>query len=104
MARLALVTVFTEPGSQAGAWRTDGAIVSAAKAADPNAIIIDPLAGHWAYQRAHHGLHPTAVGDQWIAQKVYATLRADGIRSARSGNGAMICDSAVGVSDHRPTV
>jgi len=97
-ARLALITVFTGPGSQAGAWRTDRVIVSAAKAADPSAIIIDPLAEHWVYQRAHHGLHPTAAGDRWIAQKVYDTLSTDGIRSAHSGDGATICDSAVGAS------
>jgi len=96
-ARVALITVFTGPGSQAGARRTDRVIVSAAKAADPNAIIIDPLTGHWIYQRAHHGLHPSAAGDRWIEQKVAGILSAHGIRAARSGAGSMICDSPVGI-------
>jgi acyl-CoA thioesterase I len=97
-ARVALITVFADPGSQAAAQRTDRVIVSAARSADPHAIIIDPLTGHWVYQRAHRGaLHPSAAGDQWIEQKVAGILRAHGIRGARSGGGSMICDSPVGV-------
>jgi lysophospholipase L1-like esterase len=99
-ARLALVTVFAEPGQQAAASQTDRVIVSAAKAADPDAIIIDPLARDWVYPRAHHGLHPTAAGDRWIAQRVYGILSADGVRSEHSGDGAMICDAPVGVPGH----
>ena len=103
-ARLALITVFAEPGQRAAASRTDRVIVSAARAADPDAIIIDPLARHWIYPRAHHGLHPTAAGDRWIAQQVYGILSADGVRSEHSGDGAMICDAPVGVPDHPRSV
>ncbi|MGH3165854.1 MAG: SGNH/GDSL hydrolase family protein [Trebonia sp.] len=92
-ARVALLTVFAMPGTHPAAWRTDRAIVSAARTADPHAIIIDPLARHWVYPRAHHGLHPSAAGDRRIARNVYDILRAHGIRSARPGAGRMICDS-----------
>jgi hypothetical protein len=54
--------------------------VRAARTADPDAIIMDPLTGRWSF--AHFdgtGLHPTAAGDDQIAQKVGAILRAHGI-------------------------
>jgi lysophospholipase L1-like esterase len=97
-ARVALITVFASPGSQTAARSTDRVIVSAARTADPKAIIIDPLTGHWLYQRAHRGaLHPSAAGDRWIEQKVAGILRAHGIRGARSGGGTIICDSPIGI-------
>jgi hypothetical protein len=80
-AAIGLVTVFTSPARPIPGrfYRTDAAIVAAARAADPNAIIMDPLTGQWAYQHADGGLHPTAAGDAWIAGKVEAILRAHGI-------------------------
>ena len=46
-AAIGLVTVFTSPARPVPArfYRTDSAIVAAARAADPNAIIMDPLTG-----------------------------------------------------------
>jgi acyl-CoA thioesterase-1 len=80
-ARIGLVTVFTSPARPIPArfYRTDAAIVAAARAADPNAIIMDPLTGQWKYQHLDGRLHPTAAGDAWIARKVGAILRAHGI-------------------------
>jgi len=80
-AAIGLVTVFTSPARPipGGFYRTDAALVAAARAADPNAIIMDPLTGQWTYQHADQGLHPTAAGDAWIAGKVEAILRAHGI-------------------------
>jgi hypothetical protein len=80
-ATIGLVTVFTSPARPipAGLYRTDSAIVAAARAADPNAIIMDPLTGQWNYQHDDGQLHPTAAGDAWIAGKVGATLHAHGI-------------------------
>ncbi|MGD0556467.1 MAG: SGNH/GDSL hydrolase family protein [Streptosporangiaceae bacterium] len=97
-ARIALVTVFTTPGQYRAraAWLTDRAIVSAARAADKNAIVIDPLVSHWVYPRADgDGLHPTAAGDEWIAAKVAALLRDHGVRAASSHSDTVICDSGI---------
>jgi len=98
-ARIALVTVFTTPhqARARAAWRTDQTIVRAARAADKAAIIIDPLASHWVYPRADagEGLHPTAAGDAWIADKVAALLRDHGVRAASDHSDRVICDSGL---------
>jgi hypothetical protein len=96
-ARIGLVTVFSSPARPIPArfFRTDAAIVAAARAADPNAIIMDPLTGQWNYQHADGSLHPTAAGDAWIAGEVGAILHAHGIagRPATAAAGAPItCD------------
>lgn len=97
-ARIALVTVFTtRHGDTAAARQTDGAIVSAAEAADRNVIIMDPLTGHWNFPHADGGtgLHPTAAGDEWIAHEVATALAARGIRPATGDSVAVVCDSGV---------
>ena len=96
-ATIGLVTVFTSPARPIPArfYRTDSAIVAAARAADPNAIIMDPLAGQWNFQHDDGQLHPTAAGDAWIAGKVGATLRAHGIVSRPETTAAaapIVCD------------
>jgi lysophospholipase L1-like esterase len=104
-ARIALVTVFTSPSRPIPArfYRVDAAIVAAARAADPNAIITDPLTGQWKYQHADDGrsLHPTAAGDAWIAGKVGATLRAHGIDSqpaTAAADAPITCDGGAPAS------
>jgi lysophospholipase L1-like esterase len=97
-ARIALLTVFTGPGHPVSASlvRIDKAIVSAARAADPKVIIMDPLTGHWKYAREHGGLHPTAAGDAWIAGKVASILRAHGIDSRpRTAVAPVVCDRSI---------
>jgi lysophospholipase L1-like esterase len=96
-ARIALLTVFSLPtGPSPALYRTDRVIVTAARDADPHVIIMDPLTGHWKFQRAHDGLHPTAAGDAWIARKVASILRADGIAaSLPTVTSAVICDLGV---------
>ena len=71
--------------------------MAAARAADPGVIIMDPLTGHWKFQHADDGLHPTAAGDAWIAGKVASILRAHGIVAARADRGGrpVICDLGV---------
>jgi lysophospholipase L1-like esterase len=100
-ARVALLTVFAlPPGGTQALRRTDQVIVTSATAADPQAIIMDPLAGQWKFQHADGGLglHPTAAGDAWIAGKVLAILRAYGVRPvpATSATQLVICDASVG--------
>jgi lysophospholipase L1-like esterase len=100
-ARVALLTVFAlPPGGTQALRRTDQAIVSAATAADPKVIIMDPLAGQWTFQHADGGLglHPTAAGDAWIAGKVLAILRAYGVRPvpAASATQPIVCDASAG--------
>jgi acyl-CoA thioesterase-1 len=97
-AQIALLTVFPGHKRGAAAVRTDRAIVTAGKAADPQVIIMDPLAGGWTYARTPDGLHPTAAGDAWIAAKVAAILRAHGVRPAPTGAGiagTTVCDSGL---------
>jgi lysophospholipase L1-like esterase len=96
-ARIALLTTFSATANGTSALRaTDRAIVSAAGAADPGAVIMDPLAGRWQFGHVHGGLHPTAAGDQWIARRVAAILAANGVRAARAdGPSPTICDTAV---------
>jgi lysophospholipase L1-like esterase len=94
-ARIALLTVFSMPSGPVSPalYRTDRAIVVAARDADPGVIIMDPLTGHWKFSRAHDGLHPTAAGDAWIARKVASILRAHGVlASPPTATSAAICD------------
>jgi acyl-CoA thioesterase I len=81
-ARIALLTVFPGRSPVAAAYRTDQAIVAAARAADPAVIIIDPLTGGWRYPHVRDGLHPTAAGSAWIAAQVAAVLHDHGIHPA----------------------
>jgi lysophospholipase L1-like esterase len=102
-ARIALLTTFSTTADGTPALRaTDHAIVAAARAADPAAVIMDPLAGRWQFGHAHGGLHPTAAGDQWIARRVAAILAANGVRAARAdGPSPVICDTVVGMGSAR---
>ena len=97
-ARIALLTTFAYTAAGTPALHaTDQTIVTAARAADPGAIIMDPLAGRWQYERAGDGLHPTAAGDQWIAHRVAAILAANNVRAAPAdGAPPTVCDAAVG--------
>jgi lysophospholipase L1-like esterase len=95
-ARIALLTVFPGRSHAARAGQTDQAIVTAARAADPGVIIMDPLTGRWAYSRIPDMLHPTAGGDVQIALKVAGILRAHGVVPAPAGRG-LVCDTAIAV-------
>jgi len=100
-ARIALLTVFPGRRAPAAAYRTDLAIVTAARAADrpgDQVIIMDPLTGRWAFARSRDGLHPTAAGSAWIAREVAGILHAHGVRPAPAGHVAAaitICDSGI---------
>jgi lysophospholipase L1-like esterase len=99
-ARIALVTVFPGRRRLLADYRIDDAIVTAARAADPGVIIIDPLAAGWMFPRARDGLHPTAAGEAWIARKVAGLLGQRGLRPVPSRAGAagpVICDSGIPV-------
>jgi lysophospholipase L1-like esterase len=61
-ARIALLTVFagrTRPPSE---YQTDQAIVAGGRAADPQVIIMDPLASGWRFPHAPDGLHGELAG------------------------------------------
>lgn len=94
-AKIGLLTTFgfTPEGSPA-LRRTDQAIIAGSTAADPGAIVMDPLAGRWTFPRVNgSGLHPTTAGDAWIARTVAAILRAHGVRPAPAASTApAICD------------
>jgi lysophospholipase L1-like esterase len=102
-ARIALLTTFSATADGTPALRaTDQAIVAAAWAADPGAVIMDPLAGRWQFSHANGGLHPTAAGHQQIARRVAAILAANGVRAARAdGPPPVICDVAAGADSAR---
>jgi lysophospholipase L1-like esterase len=93
-ARIALVTVFPGRAARAAAWRTDRAIVTGATAADPDVIIMDPLAARWDYQRSADGLHPTVAGSDWLAGQIAGLLRGHGVRAATASASAkpVLCD------------
>jgi len=108
-ARIALLTVFTGStrrhsathSAGGSANQTDHAIVTAGTAADRNVIIMDPLAGGWLFARAPGGLHPTAAGSEWIADKVAGILHARGVPagdSAGPGSPLVLCDTGIGVT------
>ena len=90
-ARIALITVFAGRSRPPSLYRTDQAIVTGATAADPQAIIMDPLASGWRFPHAPDGLHPSARGDAWIAGTVAGILRQHGVRPAPAGRGAALC-------------
>jgi lysophospholipase L1-like esterase len=94
-ARIALLTVFPGKSHAARVHQTDQAIVTAALAADPGVIIMDPLAGRWVFPRVRGGLHPTAEGDVQIELKVAEILQEHGVVPA--GSGGLICDAAIAV-------
>ncbi len=96
-ARIALLTVFPGRSHAPRVYRTDRAIVTAARAADHGVIIMDPLTGRWAFPRVPDRLHPTARGDTQIAQKVAEILREQGVAPAPAVRGGLVCDSAIGV-------
>jgi len=94
-AQVVLLTVFPGRAPLPAAARTDQAITAAARAADPQVIIIDPLTGHWIFPHIHDGLHPTAAGSAWIAARVAAILAAHGIHPAPSTTPSpVICEHA----------
>ena len=96
-ARIALLTVFPGKSRAARVYQTDQAIVTAALAADPAVIIMDPLTGRWAYPRIRDRLHPTADGDVQIELKVAEILGEHGVVAGPQSGGGLICDSAVSV-------
>jgi lysophospholipase L1-like esterase len=96
-ARIALLTVFPGRSHAARVYQTDQAIVTAARAADPGVIIMDPLTGRWSFPRVSDKLHPTAEGDADIALKVAGILRAHGVIPGPAGSGGRVCDTAIGV-------
>jgi len=102
-ARVALLTTFAStPQGTPALHQTDYAIVSAGAAAGPGVIIMDPLAGRWAFARAADGLHPTAAGDEWIARQVESVLLAHGLRTgAPAATAPVICDVSVGAGKPR---
>jgi lysophospholipase L1-like esterase len=93
-ARIALVTVFPGRAKPARAWVTDQAIVAGATAADPNVIIMDPLAGNWDYQRGPDGLHPTVAGSDWLAHEIAGLLSGYGVQAVPTSPGVkpVLCD------------
>jgi lysophospholipase L1-like esterase len=87
-AAIALITVFVGRLHRPAAYQTDHTIVSAARAADPAVIIMDPLAGQWKFARVRDGLHPTAAGSKWIAGKVSQILEGRGVQPVLAPRGA----------------
>ena len=94
-ARIALLTVFAGRSRPPAIYRTDEAIVAGGMAADPQVIIMDPLASGWRFPHARDGLHPSPQGDAWIAGKVAGILRQYGMRPAPAGRAAALCAIAI---------
>ena len=56
---------------------------------------MDPLASGWQFPRARDGLHPSPIGDAWIAGTVAGVLRQHGVRPAPAGSDAALCTITV---------
>ena len=79
---IGVVTVFPAAGGVSpAARRTDQAIVGAARSADPQVVVFDPIAQGWQFPRAGDHLHPTAAGHRWIAERIAAGLPGIGHRN-----------------------
>jgi lysophospholipase L1-like esterase len=94
-AQIALVTVFAGRRHKPALYPIDQAIVAGAYAADPQVIIMDPLAEGWRFPRVRDGLHPSPRGDTWIANKVAGILQQHGVRPAPAGRDPALCTIAV---------
>ena len=94
-AQIALVTVFAGRKRTPALYQIDQAIVAGAEAADPEVIIMDPLASGWRFPRARDGLHPSPIGDAWIAGTVAGVLRQHGVHPAPAGRDAALCTITV---------
>ncbi|WP_216903277.1 SGNH/GDSL hydrolase family protein [Nocardia alni] len=78
-AAVGVLTVFPKGQPSPAAWATDTIIVDAARNADPHVYIFDPLTSHWVFPTLADRLHPTAVGHRWIADRLAADFRHDGL-------------------------
>lgn len=54
---------------------TDTAIVTAARQADPEVTVFDPLTAHWRFPRIRDQLHPSPAGHRWIADQLMRMIR-----------------------------
>jgi len=90
-ARIVVLTVFAGQAPPPAAYRTDQAIITAARSADQAAIIVDPLTGKWAFPHVSDGLHPSPAGASWIAHQVATALRSHGIPSGPASHDPVIC-------------
>jgi acyl-CoA thioesterase-1 len=71
-----ILTVFsTGDHPSPAAIATDTAIVTAARRADPEITVFDPLTEHWRFPRIRDRLHPTPAGHRWIADQLIHTMR-----------------------------
>jgi lysophospholipase L1-like esterase len=78
--RIGIVTVFAAGNRPSpAAIRTNETIVAAARQADPQVMVFDPLTEHWQFPRVGDQLHPDAAGHQWIAARVAAGLGTYGV-------------------------
>ena len=88
-ARIVLISAFVRgvtPTSSMVA--TDRAIAAAARAEDPSAVVLSPLAQHWRFPTVADGLHPSPAGHRWIADRVAAALEQHGV------SGRPLCPAA----------
>lgn len=79
-AQIAVVSVFSaRRHPRQRAWAIDKAVVSGAKAADPNVLIFNPIRSQWSYPRLPGHLHPTRTGYRWLAHRLVHLLAKNGL-------------------------
>jgi hypothetical protein len=78
-AKVVLITVFSAGPPGPLAISTDQTIVSAARAADPAVVILDPLTGRWHFPRLADHLHPNPSGEQWLGDHIAEQLVTRGV-------------------------
>jgi acyl-CoA thioesterase I len=85
--KVGVLTVFnTGSHPSQAAFATDRTIVAAARQADPQVMVFDPLAEHWQFPRVGDKLHPNPAGHQWIATHLAAALQPDNAVACATGH------------------
>jgi lysophospholipase L1-like esterase len=77
--RLVVMSVFTTGPATQAAEATDTTIVTAARLADPDVTVLDPLTGQWHFGHIADHLHPDPAGEIWLANHIGSRLERAGV-------------------------
>jgi lysophospholipase L1-like esterase len=106
--RLAVITVFSRHGAaRLPLVDTNRSILASVRAVAPSALIMDPLASRWRFDRHTPGrLHPSATGHRQIAALVLRSLHDHGLSPVTmpAAGTPPVCQMVATPWRHRPPV